>query len=577
MRNPFAHCPIVLLAMALAACAPATPRAAEQPGEPASAGALRPAASRPLVMAVRYEVPELVPKRVAPAAWQYTKRAFNADLALIDGAGSARPYVAESLPQLNSDSWKVFPDGRMETTYRLKPNLTWHDGQPLTAEDYVFAYRVYTAPGLGAFTSSPQDQMEEVSAPDPHSLLIRWRSLYGDAGTLVTGELDALPRHVLETPFAAYQQDPSTPDAFLSHPFWSTQFVGLGPYKLDRWEPGASIEGVAFDGHALGRPKIDRLIVRIIADENTVMTNMLAGVVDLAVDNSIRFEHAIELKRQWESGQRGAALMRPGTRHWIILQFRPDLLRTQALMDLRVRKALMHAIDREPINEALFEGQGLMAEHYVPGAMPYWSDVERAIIRHPFDPRRAEQLMNDAGFARDRSGFFASAAGERFKPDFLTDGSPLFEREMNLIQDTWARIGIDMEPRLLPAAQARLLESRTTFPDMYATSTGIRESQLNIFSAAQIASSQTRWAGQNRGGWANPDFERWWAAYNTTLDRPQRNQQVVEMMKVLSDQLPGLFLYFNISPIAHVAALRGPEMGTPETLANWNQHEWELR
>lgn len=66
-------------------------------------------------------------------------------------------------------------------------------------------------------------------------------------------------------------------------------------------------------------------------------------------------------------------------------------------------------------------------------------------------------------------------------------------------------------------------------------------------------------------------------AYNTTLERPQRNQQVIEMMKVVTDQLPGIMLYFNILPIAHASALSGPEIGATETLPNWNMHAFEMR
>jgi len=573
MRMTLAPSAVALLTVALLACGP-SPRAADAPGRGAQQAPPVASAPRTLNMAVRYEVTDLAPKRVAGGPSQYSKRSFNAALALVDGAGVVRRYVVESLPQLNTDTWRVFPDGRMETTYTLKPNLTWHDGRPLTADDFVFAYQVYVAPGLGAFTSRPQDQMEEVLAPDPRTILIRWRSLYGDAGALMTEELDALPRHILEAPFAAYQQDPSTMDTFLSHAYWSTQYVGLGPYKLDRWEPGSSVEGTAFDGHALGRPKIDRLRVHFIPDENTVVSNLIAGSVDLALDNSIRFEHAVEIKRQM--GERSVALMRPGNRHWVIVQFRPEIMKTPALADLRVRRALAHAVDREPINEALFEGQGLITDHWVPRQASYWNDVERAVTRYPFDARRAEQLMNEAGFTK-RDGFFASAAGERFRPDFLADGSPLFVREMELIQDTWARIGIDMDPKVLPAVAARLNESRTTFSDMYATTTGVREAQLDIFSTAQVANAQRNWAGNNRGGWTHPDFERWWGLYNTTLERPQRDQQVIEMMKVVTDQLPGIMLYFNILPIAHASALSGPEIGATETLPNWNMHTFEMR
>lgn len=575
MRERFASALVGGLAISLLACAPTGPaRTAGQAGQPAQTEPVRQGAKRPLVMAVRYEVTDLAPKRTAGGPSQYSKRSFNAALALVDGAGATRPYVAEWLPQLNTDTWKVFPDGRMETTYLLRPDLTWHDGTALSAEDFVFAYRVYTAPGLGAFTSRPQDQMEEVLASDARTIVIRWRSLYGDAGALMTEELDALPRHILEAPFAAWQQDPAAIEALLSHPYWSTQYVGLGPFKLERWEPGSSLEGTAFEKHALGRPKVDRLIIRFIPDENTVMTNVIAGSADLAADNSIRFEHAAEIKRQM--GDRGVALMRPGNRHWVIIQFRPDLLKTQALLDLRVRRALAHAIDREPINEALFEGQGHMAEHWVPRQMPYWNEVDRAVTKYPFDPRRVEQLMGEAGFTK-RDGLFTSASGERFKPEFLADGSPLFIREMEIIQATWASVGIDMEPKVLAAVSARMNESRTTFPDLYATTTGVREVQLDIFSAAQIASPARGWAGNNRGAWSHPDFERWWAAFNSTLDRAERNQQVVEMMRVVTEHLPGPMLYFNVAPIAHTAALHGPEMGATETLPNWNMHEFEFR
>src|SRR5207244_9965308 len=108
----------------------------------------------------------LAPKVVAPNGPLTTTRLFNASLALFDDKGLARPYLAEALPQLNTDTWRVLPDGRMETTYRLRDNLTWHDGASLTAEDFAFAFRVYKDPGLGLFISTPQDTIDMVLAPD---------------------------------------------------------------------------------------------------------------------------------------------------------------------------------------------------------------------------------------------------------------------------------------------------------------------------------------------------------------------------------------------------------------------------
>jgi len=112
-------------------------------------------------MAIRYEPTSLATRELdSVSVGQYTtKRAFNAQLAILDERGIPRPYLAETLPQLNSESWHVFPDGRMETTYHLRSGIAWHDGEPFSAENFAFAWRVYSAPELGQAASSPLNRM----------------------------------------------------------------------------------------------------------------------------------------------------------------------------------------------------------------------------------------------------------------------------------------------------------------------------------------------------------------------------------------------------------------------------------
>src|SRR3954464_7010048 len=145
----------LLLLLACSSSAPATtqPAAGEQPpGQPAA-----PTINRTLVMAGRAETPSVAsrPLRVFGLTSSTVSRLFNAGLALRDGEGNYRPYLAESLPQLNTDSWKVSPDGRMETTYRLKPALVWQDGQPLTADDFLFSFQIYKTEEFGQATAAP--------------------------------------------------------------------------------------------------------------------------------------------------------------------------------------------------------------------------------------------------------------------------------------------------------------------------------------------------------------------------------------------------------------------------------------
>src|SRR5205814_1197792 len=117
-----------------------------------------------LSVAIRLEPSTLTtrPLRQAGVGLYLPSRAFNAQMALLDDQSQARPYLVDSLPRLDTDSWRVFPDGRMETTYRLLPSVAWHDGTPLTAEDFVFGWRVYATPALGHSGLAPYNAIDQV-------------------------------------------------------------------------------------------------------------------------------------------------------------------------------------------------------------------------------------------------------------------------------------------------------------------------------------------------------------------------------------------------------------------------------
>jgi peptide/nickel transport system substrate-binding protein len=502
-----------------------------------------------------------------------TTRPFNAELDIVDGRDLPHPYLAEGLPELNSPSWRVFPDGRMETTHRLRPNLLWHDGAPLSASDFVFAWRVYGAPELGQSGSRPQNLMEEVLAPDPRTVVIRWRAPYPDAGAL-KDEFQPLPRHMLEQPFAQ-----ESPEVFAGLPYWSVEYVGAGPFRLERWEPGAFVEGVAFDAHALGRPRIDRLVIRFFSDENTALTNVLAETVHLAADRALRYEHAQVLKREWTSGK-GVILPTPSNVRYVLSQSRPELANPPSVLDVRTRRAFFHSIDKQALSDGLFDGDAILTDRFLGPDVPYAAEIERAIARYPYDARRTEQLMGEVGFARDRDGYFASPAGERFNAVIWQLAGPQYEKELNILVDTWRRAGFDLQTFFLAPTQLRDGRLRASYPAWVITQGGgSTEATLDFLTTNLTPTPANRYSGNNRGGWVSLEYDRLWHAFNTTLDRAERNRQVGQMLRILSEELPALPLYFNLAPTAYLASLKGPEMPAriPDPLVTWNIHEWELR
>jgi len=531
--------------------------------------------TRTLVIADRHEPIDLAPKILALGGANRTKRLFNASLALIDSKGQVRPYLAEALPELNTESWRVQPDGSMDTTYRLRAGLKWQDGEPFGADDFVFAWQVYDSK-VGPFLSTPQDQIDSVDAPDPRTIVIHWRSPYPDAAALTDTLLDPLPSHLLSQPFAAYKQDPAARDTFLNLSFWTNDYIGAGPYKLTNWDHGISLEGQAFDGHALGRPKIDRIIERIIDNENTVLTNVLADEVGYAARTTLRFNHAKTLQSDWEPAGKGRVMIDPQAALFVQTQFRPEYQRSPQLLDVRVRRALAYGIDKQGILEALYDGESTIADTYISRQIPYYAEIDRALTKSPFDPRQLGQQMSAAGYVQDSGGFFGRAAGDRFRPDFDVANSVDYERAQQIIADSWRRAGIDVQTTVTPNEQQRVNEVRHTVPGMTIPGAGVgaERDTMTSFLTVQIGSPANRWSGNNRGGWSNAEYDADFDAFNSVLDASARHQSVAHAMAVLSTELPGFPLYYNIYVEAAVTSLKGPDIGGPGTTDYWNVQDW---
>jgi peptide/nickel transport system substrate-binding protein len=514
-----------------------------------------------------------------------TTRLFNAGLSLENAQGSALPYLAEDLPRLNTDTWRVQPDGRMETTYRLRPSLTWHDGAPLTARDFVFSWRVYAVPELGRSDSPPRSLIDDVVAADDRTLVIRWTQPYADAAILEAGggggtgsgrSFPALPGHILEQPFAQVSLE-----AFTALPFWSTAYVGLGPFKLDRWEQGAFFEGSAFDGHGLGRPRIERFRVLFAPDFNTTVANMLSGEGHITIDDSIRHQQGLILKREWSTNNGGTVLVYPALWRWVQIQQRPEYAATRALLDARVRKALIHSVDRAALNEALFEGEGIIADAPIEPNLDYYPRVDRVVTKYAFDTTRAHQLLAEVGLGRGGDGFLTSPTLGRFGFDLAVLQSPQNEAEMSIMAATWRPLGIDVREVVWSAAQGRDRELRQIHSGLSTTSGSGGEQTLSRHNSVNLPRPENNWgggSGANRGGWlAPPEFDRLADAFNATLDREQRIQMLVDMARIFSEEAAVISLYFNPTVTAFVAGLRGPQPVVPTSDVAWNVHEWEFQ
>src|SRR5207244_2031750 len=144
----------------------------------------------------------------------------------------------------------------------------------------------------------------------------------------------------------------TTKPAFVDGKYWSSEFVGAGPFRVEQWVPSEQqFVFAAHDGFALGRPQIDRITVKVIDDDNAVLAAILAGTVDVWFED-MPPSMALLLREQWEAQGKGTVGVTQGAQRYLAFQLR-DLPSTQpGLRDARVRRALGSAIDREGLAAA---------------------------------------------------------------------------------------------------------------------------------------------------------------------------------------------------------------------------------
>ncbi len=501
-------------------------------------------------------------------------RMFNAGLVEGDDRDAHHPGLAEALPQLGTDSWRVFPDGQMETMYRLKPNLTWHDGASLSADDFAFAFQLYGGPEVGQAMAEPQASMSEVVAADSRTVVIRWRRPVADADALVATSggggkpiFPALPRHILEEPLQR-----SSPDAFVAHPFWTTEYVGLGPFRLANWERGAFMEARAFDGYVFGRPRIDLIRVLFTHNPNAAVASLLAGTADIASDYVLSYKEGLVLRQQFEATGAGVAAFFPKGGVRVDVQFHPARVNPAALLDIRLRQALAHAIDKQELTQAMTDGLGGVSDTWVYPYFEYFPEAQQAVKKYPYDLRLAAQRLAEMGYIKGPDGFYASPAGGRLAMQMqYRDG---FDHEAAIMQDGLGRFGIDISTQVLPSAQAKANPaSRVAYPALFINGGQALE---DMYGTVNLSTPENRFAGGNRGSWVNEEYDRLLEAFSRSMDRSQRNGYLVQMARIASEELPAIPLYSQVVVIAHIAGLQGL---TPSGADGrwWNMHLWELR
>ena len=558
------------LAVTLAGCAPGGPG---QSREPAASG--QPAAPKTVRLGITAdaEPTEGGIMGARSAGGFEVIYALHAALTIYDTSSTLEivPRLAERVPTIENGDWQVFPDGTMEVAWQLRPNARWHDGTPVTAEDFVLGFQIAVDDPFGRGTGTVR-QMADVVATDPQSLTIRWKNLniFANAMGIETG-LIPYPRHKLGALWEAGDKQ-----AFANSPYLADEFVGLGPYKIREWLRGSYLEAEAFDGYFEGKPKIDRLSLRFVGDTNTLVVMFMAGELDVIPVGSLKAGEADVLKRQYETAGMGRIVVSDAKLRQGMPQLRdPDAIWAR---DPRIRQALTQLIDRPALAETVQFGLAAVDDITLQRTDPAYSLAkQKGLPKLEFDSSQAHRLLAEAGLTRGADGTYQPAAGAPFSFELSTTGDIQTNvQEMLAIANAWKQAGMQVENVIIPGT-ANKDEVRNKLRGINLTSSDLAYRGFESFITREIATEARRWRGDNITGWGNPAFDDSYQRLLGTINSAERSQIAADLVKTLLDQV----LYIPLTYSGDVSAVSRAVGGVtgvmrPQPVTAWNVHAWEM-
>lgn len=306
------------------------------------------------------------------------------------------PEAQEFEPEL-AESVEIDPDGSTYT-YTLHPEARWHDGEPVTTADVAMTYRLALDPatesrltgrfslirGSEDFTAGDADEVAGIVVEDDRIITFEMEFPNG-LFTAEVAELPILPEHILGD---------VDPVDLPQHDFFFRDVVGCGPFKFVRHEPDQLVEVEANPDFYRGAPNLSGMTFHIIESSDTIEIAMGRGEIDMPIFDGGSAEFSLYERFIEEEGFRidstsGTTLIGYGWNH-----------RVEDLQDPRIRQAFLHAIDRERIVEAFNGNNGSIFNSFM--VHPWYQEEEWA-DQYPFDPDRARELLEEAGWDSSRT------------------------------------------------------------------------------------------------------------------------------------------------------------------------------
>lgn len=431
-----------------------------------------------------------------------------------------------------AELWEISPDGRTITFY-LRRGVKWHDGVEFTAEDVMFGFKTITDPKTPTAYSGDYLEVERAEVLDRYTFRVTYREPFAP-GLASWTNLVVLPKHLL-------QGKDITKSPLVRRP------IGTGPYRFKEWRTGEKIVLEANPDYFEGRPYIDRFIYRIVPDPATMFLELKAGSIDWMALTPLQYTRQTSSPQFQQEFRKYKYL--PFAYTYLGYNLRHPLFR-----DKRVRQALSYAINKEEIVKVVLFGLGVVATGpYKPGTWYYNPHVKR----YPYDPKRARQLLKEAGWRDTDGDGILDKDGQPFQFTVLLNwGNTSRLKTAEIIQWRLKQVGIRMKIRVLEWASFinEYIDKRRFEAVILGWSTGVDPDQFDIWHSSKTGPKELNFIS-----YRNPEVDRILVEARRTFDRSKRRKLYFRLQEILAEEQPYTFLYVPYAlPVIH-ARFRGIE------------------
>lgn len=446
---------------------------------------------------------------------------------IFDGLISYDKNLSEFEPRL-AERWEVSEDG-LTLTFHLRHDARWQDGKPFTAADVEFAFKAITDPNTLTAYAEDYRQVEKFEIVDDYTIRVRYALPFAPALGSWASSLIVLPRHLLEgKPINDHARE------------FGRRPIGIGPFRFEGWETQKQISLRSNHDYYRGRPYIERAVTRIIPDTQTQFLELKAGGLDEMGLTPLQFQRQTDTPEFRENFAKYKYL----TNSYSYLGYN---LTRPLFKDVRVRRAISHAIDKQEIVDAVLLGLGAPAvAPYKPGTV--W--INEKIKGPEYDPEKARVLLKEAGWTDSDGDKVLDRDGQKLAFEIITNkGNEQREKAATVIQRRLSEVGIAVSIKVIEWAAFinNFIDKRNFDAVILGWSLSPDPDQYDIWH-----STKTKPKEFNFISYANKEVDELLEKGRRTFDRDGRKVYYDRLQEILDEEQPYTFLYVAYAlPIVH--------------------------